>query len=310
MADRLTTVSIVIPVHNRKNMTLNCLRQLTYIDKEGTDITIIVVDDGSTDGTSQAIEIEYPGVVVLHGDGNLWWSGATNKGVMYAIENKSDYVLTLNDDIEFERDFLILLLKTAKENPNVIVCAVICNLMNQSEIVSAGRYAKGFLGYDYSGHLRGEDVSMLPEKDYESDIESGYAMLIPAIIFQKVGLFDTRKFPQNMGDMDFVLRAKKTGVKLLINPKAILYATNNINYFHSQILNSSIISILKSFFELKSTVNLKIRWNFCWRHTPYYLGWLAYGYFISRMCIALVLKIIFPTNVLRMIIKKRKNLPI
>lgn len=303
-------ITIVIPVHNRKSDTLHCLRQLQLIDRNGMNITVIVVDDGSVDGTGKAVTEEFPEVVLLSGDGNLWWSGANNKGVRYALDHNSDYVLTLNNDVEFKRDFLIHLLKTARSYTNVIACAVICDLKDRNKIISGGRFAKGFLGYDYSAHLKGEDVTKLPPLDYESDIESGYAMLIPVQFFQEVGFFDSDKFPQNMGDMDFVLRAKKKGVKVLINPKSIIYAERSSEYFHSQIVSNSLLSNLKAFFQIKSTVHLRTRWIFCWRHTPYYLGWLSFFYFILRMCIVVVLKMILPTKVLSRIMKNRKRLPV
>ncbi len=95
---------IVIPVHNRKYLTNKCLNSLqrqTY-----KNFNIIVIDDGSTDGTSKMIQNDFPGVILLHGDGNLWWTGATNMGCRYAIENGAKYILTLNDDVIVKHDYI------------------------------------------------------------------------------------------------------------------------------------------------------------------------------------------------------------
>ena len=76
-------VYIIIPVHNRKEITLKCLDTL----KQNGDLDkyyVIVIDDGSTDGTSEAIQSLYPDVIILTGDGNLWWTGAIKKGMEYA----------------------------------------------------------------------------------------------------------------------------------------------------------------------------------------------------------------------------------
>ncbi len=72
MSESPIRVEIVTPVHNRKATTLQCLKSLSRIDAEGLDIHVVVVDDGSTDGTGDAIRAEYPEVEVVRGDGSLW----------------------------------------------------------------------------------------------------------------------------------------------------------------------------------------------------------------------------------------------
>ncbi len=303
--NKLDRVIAVIPVHNRREKTVSCLHQLHLLDKSGIELTIVVVDDGSTDGTSEAVTALYPDVIVLHGDGSLWWSGSVNKGVEYALKHDCDHVLFLNDDIQVKPDFLIQFLKTAKSHQDAIVCGVILDINNKNSIISAGRYAKGFLGYDYSGFLCGADVSLLPEKEYESDVESGYAMLVPVDVFRDVGFFDSKRFPHHMGDMDFVLRATRKGLKVVINPRAVIYTKIGENYFHNQIVNKPFLSTLRIFFDIKSTVNLRTRWFFYWRHTPYYLGWLSFLYFLFRMCAALILKILLPADNLEKVMRRR-----
>jgi len=71
-------VYTIIPVHNRKEFTRNCLRSLqrqTVSDR----LRIIVVDDGSEDGTDEMLAAEFPEVIVLRGDGNLFWTAAKQK---------------------------------------------------------------------------------------------------------------------------------------------------------------------------------------------------------------------------------------
>src|SRR4051794_31461687 len=68
MAERMS-VAIVAPVHNRKNITLQCLRSISRLNSEGLDISVVIVDDGSTDGSSAEINSEFPTVDVVKGDG-------------------------------------------------------------------------------------------------------------------------------------------------------------------------------------------------------------------------------------------------
>ena len=86
----------VVPVHERKLLTLAFIRQWKQLDYLGAEL--VIVDDGSTDGTSEAIKEQYPDIVVLHADGQAWWAGATNLGITWALQHGADYVLTINDD--------------------------------------------------------------------------------------------------------------------------------------------------------------------------------------------------------------------
>src|SRR6516164_5363299 len=89
-------VALVVPVHNKIALTIRFLESLRAVSYP--KYSVIVVDDGSQDGTSRIVELRFPEVIVLKGHGNLWWSGATNLGVRYALKHGYDYVLTINND--------------------------------------------------------------------------------------------------------------------------------------------------------------------------------------------------------------------
>ena len=94
----LRHVYVVVPAHNRRELTLACAEAIEA--QSYTPKTVIVVDDGSTDGTAAALAATFQSVVVLHGNGNLWWTGAVNKGIEWVLARcaNSDFVLTLNYD--------------------------------------------------------------------------------------------------------------------------------------------------------------------------------------------------------------------
>ena len=106
MADKLAKTALVIPVHNRRATTIQGLRSLRRINTSGLEVKIIVVDDGSSDGTSDAIRREFPEVELISGDGTLHYAAGTNRGIEAAIAWDANYVVTMNDDSVFHEDFL------------------------------------------------------------------------------------------------------------------------------------------------------------------------------------------------------------
>ena len=94
--DWTSFIYIIIPVHNRMEFTRQCLNSLTQ--QTYRKFKIIVVDDGSSDETRVMIQKEFSEVDLLHGDGNLWWTGATNFGVKHVLKNATHARLCTNDE--------------------------------------------------------------------------------------------------------------------------------------------------------------------------------------------------------------------
>jgi GT2 family glycosyltransferase len=114
MSSRNIRVAVVTPVHNRRDITLQCLKSLSRINSDGIEIRTFVVDDGSTDGTGEAIAAAFPDVSVIQGRlGTFFLPKGTNVGVRAALAEEPDYVLMMNDDQVFDPDFLRYLVETA-----------------------------------------------------------------------------------------------------------------------------------------------------------------------------------------------------
>ena len=104
-------LGIIIPVHNGLEYTKVCLNSLkeniVFAHLNDSKVKIIVVDDGSADGTESWIKSNFPEVIILKGDGNLWWSGSINMGVRFAIEHLScNFILWWNNDIRATNEYL------------------------------------------------------------------------------------------------------------------------------------------------------------------------------------------------------------
>src|SRR3989344_967125 len=178
-------IAVVVPVHNRRETTLGYLRQMREIHADGVSLDLVIVDDGSTDGTVQAIHERYPNVVVLQGDGNLWWTGAVNKGVQYALDKDYGAVLIMNDDLELDDAFLMHLLKVARENPDSLVSSVTIHRdeVGREELLTCGFKRMGFWGDMHALHA-GEPYSDKLDEVVHCDYLTGASLFIPILVFK------------------------------------------------------------------------------------------------------------------------------
>lgn len=205
--------AILLTCFNRKEKTIQCLRSLLKITNYKFDIYL--VDDSSTDGTSEAISEEFPDVQIIKGNGNLYWS----RGMHLAWKTASssfdyDFYIWINDDI-FLYDFGINEIFTCSDSVNnkCIISGIIDNIDNQSEIL--------YGGYDKSGKL------ILPSNTLQEIYHmNGNVVLIPKEVFKKIGNIDP-KYHHDLGDGDYGLRAIKNGIKIYSTRVPIASGTIN-----------------------------------------------------------------------------------
>jgi GT2 family glycosyltransferase len=203
----------VIPVHNRVEQTLRCLASLR---DSSVRATAVVVDDGSTDGTREKVLAAFPQTVVLHGDGDLWWGGATNRGVRHALANCAEYVLTLNNDGVVAPDAIERLLATARATPNALVGARRNDLADPPTTWSDGWILRG------AGSRLALPAAARAGTPTRIDATGANLLLIPARCFAQVGLFDAKALPQCYCDWDFQLRAAEHGWAVYCEPRAVV----------------------------------------------------------------------------------------
>ena len=198
---------IIIPVYNRREITLTCLEGL----KKNGDLQryhLVVVDDGSSDGTKEAITESYPDVAVLTGDGNLWWTGAIALGMEYAYEQGAEYFIWLNDDCLPEPNALPRIVTFMQQHPGTIASASFYS-PGATEPV---RYS-GFRGRKGQAASLGEIV--------EVEGTSGWCVGIPVAVFERIGSPEAKKFPHYAGDSTYTLKATRAGFNARILGDAI-----------------------------------------------------------------------------------------
>src|ERR1035438_10494703 len=100
----------IIPTFNRKNHLKDILNDLYNQELNNYTMEIIVIVDGSTDGTLEMLKTEYPDVNIIQGNGNWWYTKSMNEGFKFGLKLKADFFLTLNDDITINSEYIKILL--------------------------------------------------------------------------------------------------------------------------------------------------------------------------------------------------------
>ncbi|MBI1767582.1 MAG: glycosyltransferase family 2 protein [Bacteroidetes bacterium] len=211
-------IYIVIPVHNRKEFTRKCLYSLQHQTVSGH--RIIVVDDGSTDGTSEMLVKEFPEVIVLPGNGTLFWTAAINLGIRHALTNGAEYILTLNNDTVASEDFLEQMHFWASLTHDALLGALDVDMKTQ----------KPYYGGEWVDWVWDDSRYLLDELRVEEQkglqevhLYPARGLLIPKIAFDKIGLFEEKKLPHYLADYDFTQMARRHGFKIYCNYDAKLY---------------------------------------------------------------------------------------
>ncbi len=234
--------------------------------------TIIVVDDGSADGTSTYLKENFKQVIVLEGDGNLWWTGATNLGVKKALElscSDNDFILTLNNDLEVKDDYLEQLLAAASSNPASLIGSLSVDIAKPDKVHFAGTKWNSATA-KYGPALAKKYTCTELEKTFttvKTDLLPGRGILIPITVFHKIGLYDFNAFPHYMADEDFSLRAKKNYFNLLIATRAVVY--NHVAETGIKTKHKNWRYLKDTFTSIKSPVNFNNRWNWAKKHASF-----------------------------------------
>ncbi len=260
----LPKVSLVIPIFNGIDDTVEFLNSLSKIAYQNYEI--IIVDDGSTDGSSEVIANQFPEVRLLRGDGTLWWSGGTNLGVRDALARGTDFILTINNDNEVAPDFLDSLVTTALDNKDCIIKSVGYDYDDRKKI----RFFGGEILW-----WRGNIDQLMKEMDFEArtvevPFANGNSTLIPAKVFRKIGFYDEENCPQYHADTDLILRARKHGYRVLVDNNSIIFNKADNCTGQSAVDTMGFIDLLM---DRRSAYYFKANYKIYKEYCPYRVFW-------------------------------------
>lgn len=208
--------SVIIPNWNGRHLLKICLGSLqkqTYKNFE-----IILVDNGSIDGSVNYTKRYFPKIKIISLDKNYGFASAVNKGIK---ASQSDYLVLINNDTEVNKDCLKYLVSAAKSHPEVgFVAAKMLKFHDRKIIDSCGDFI------DVVGHAdnigRGKKDGQEFSRPGYIFLATGGGALFKKGVFQKVGFFDEDFFAY-FEDVDLCLRAHLVGFRGWFEPKAKIF---------------------------------------------------------------------------------------
>ncbi len=202
--------AIIVTWNSRRDIQA-CLRDL-FASRE-VQLGVVMVDNGSTDGTLDLVAKEFPNVVLLKNSENLGFAEGNNIGIHYALEQGAEYVFLLNADAFVEPDTLKQLLGTADADSTVgMVGPSIVSYFDHTHVYQGAHISLDEVDtVEVQGTRRGAA--------FETDYVPGCAVLARATAVRYVGMLDTEYFSY-WEDADWGLRCRRAGQRVVIAPDA------------------------------------------------------------------------------------------
>ncbi len=222
MSDFKDRIAVIILTYNQRDKTLDCLTAL--LEKPEQPLFVLVWDNGSTDGTVEAVRAAFPTVLAHPRPQNLGVAGGRNAAAKLAVEEFSPgLLLFLDNDILVEPAFVGALAKPFTENPEVGQTQAKLLFLHDRRVINDGGGAQ----IDFTfWRIRPVGYGEIDRGQYDTPRQCnscGGAMMVRTELFQQLGGFDESFNPFGPEDMDFTLRLQKSGYQAWYIPQAVGY---------------------------------------------------------------------------------------
>lgn len=213
----MSNLATIVLNWNNKEDTKRCLQSL-----QGISTDVIIVDNGSTDGSQELFREEFPDHVLLETGHNLGYAGGNNVGLSYALKQKYEYVFILNNDTVVDSHIIGAFLDGFEKYPDAGILGGKILMMDEPNKLDhfGGNWNNRKMEFDFYGWRENDNGQF--ETSVELDYVCGAGVMIKREVLEKVGLFDPRFF-LFWEEADFCFRARKAGYEVRTCPEAKLW---------------------------------------------------------------------------------------
>ncbi|MDO8141186.1 MAG: glycosyltransferase family 2 protein [Candidatus Brocadiales bacterium] len=222
----LPRVLVTIVNWNGRHDILELLASLKKLNYPKDHYKVLVVDNGSNDGSQTAVSSIYPAGSLLENKRNIGYVNAVNQGIAHGLNIEVDYIWIFNNDVTVEENSLKRLIEVGEQDENIGVIAPIIYSYNNPEAIDNVGYKINF----WTGRLKklkyGRDIFRNhAEKTADVDSILGCSTLVKTSVFKKIGLFQTI-YELYFEETDFNVRARRCGFRVVVVKEAKVWHKN------------------------------------------------------------------------------------
>ena len=199
-------VAVLMACHNRRELTLQCLESLIAAKPDNWTLSIYLVDDGSTDGTSAAVGQLPLDIKIIQGPGDWFWAHSMFQAEQ-SIDKPYDAILWINDDVQLFQDALMRVENVRQVNRDSILVGQFMDPITK-ELTYGGVKKIGRHPFHFELVFAGKTNALV-------DTFNGNFVFLPKEISEKVGKIDGG-FSHAYADYDFGMRTQRLGFKSLV----------------------------------------------------------------------------------------------